>query len=63
MEQAQAVARKEREAREKAEAALKAQKDAADRKAKVKLTLTTGTHVKLRAVRVASRHVRVRWFG
>jgi len=32
----------------------------ADRKAKIKLNLTTGTHVRMRAVRVASRHVRVR---
>lgn len=33
-----------------------------DKKAKVKLTLADGSKVSLRAVRVASRHVRVRGF-
>jgi len=34
----------------------------ADRKAQVKLTLGNGTKVSFRAVRVASRHVRIRGF-
>ena len=35
----------------------------ADRKARVTLTLAGGERVSFRAVRVASRHVRVRGFG